>query len=135
MTTNKQRGTLCTANQSAQSSGESTSLSDLRELSDLTGDIVRAAGKAVENLLPDDAKADIAMKRKAVAEKYGQIVADDLTGKALDELYQTVAGSKSADEPATNSQQVGVPDPKIYFNGHQFEDTDRAPDPAKYFNP
>lgn len=125
---NKARAAIHAAQQGSTTTNDISGMAD-----DIADEITLELIKALEDALPDDMRKKEAEKRKAVAEKYGQIVADALAGKALNELYQRVTGNKPDDDPATNASYVGAPDPKEYFGTRKWSDDDRAPDPEKYF--
>jgi len=79
---------------------------------------LQANHQALSDTLTANQKAEEADKRKAVAEKHGEVVANALSGEALDAMY------KSLGEPAplgTNSGQsqaeTDAPDPATYFGG------------------
>ncbi len=81
-------------------------------------DALQANHQALSDSLTANQKAEEADKRKVVAEKHGEVVANALSGEALDAMY------KSLGEPAplgTNSGQpqaeAGAPDPATYFGG------------------
>lgn len=98
--------------------------------SDIAREVSRQVGYVLEQRLTDTQRAEIQEKRGAVAERYGEVVADNLTGVALDSLYQQV---KAPESPATNgNQRFGIPDPEEYFGAAEKVGS-RAPEPGGYF--
>lgn len=79
---------------------------------------LQANHKTLNETLTANSRAEEANKRVAVAAVHGDIVANALSGEALDAMF------KSLDEPApigTNSaktqNETGAPDPATYFGG------------------
>ncbi len=112
---------------------------EMRELADsISTELSRKLAEVVaEGLLPAEERTALAEKRKAVAERFGDVVAKALPRAALDELHKQISGTG---EPVTNAnQQTGVPDPEEYFGTRvvtrttPWSDDGRAPDPAAHF--
>lgn len=74
---------------------------------------------AVNAKLQEAAEAGLKDKRAAVAAKHGEVVANALSGEALDAMYasvQTAAGIVSG-APVTNSDEYKVPSMSDHFGG------------------
>jgi len=68
--------------------------------------------------LTANSRAEEKAKRESVAKVHGEIVANALTGEALDAMFKTIG--ESAPLGANSAQQQnesGAPDPKTYFGG------------------
>jgi hypothetical protein len=82
-----------------------------------TLDTLKASHEKLSSDLTANSRAAETEKRAAVEKQYGKVVADALTGNALDEMFKSlgkteplsVNGALSGDKPAT-----GAPDPATY---------------------
>lgn len=73
---------------------------------------------ALADSLTANARAEEADKRKAVAEKFGEVIANGLQGDALDEMFKTLGTAAPIGTNAANEQtDTGAPDPVAYFGG------------------
>lgn len=73
--------------------------------------------KLVDTLTANQ-KAEEADKRKAVAEKHGEVVANALTGDALDAMYKSLGtAAPLAGNCGQEQAETGAPDPVAYFGG------------------
>ena len=81
---------------------------------------IQANQTALTERLTANERAAEADKRAAVEAKFGKVVADGLTGNALDEMFKQCGTAASlagnSGEPAT---ETGAPDPIKYFGGAQ----------------
>lgn len=81
---------------------------------------IQANQTALTERLTANERAAEADKRAAVEAKFGKVVADGLTGNALDEMFKQCGTAASlagnSGEPAT---ETGAPDPAKYFGGAQ----------------
>lgn len=81
---------------------------------------IQANQTALNERLTANERAAEADKRAAVEAKFGKVVADGLTGNALDEMFKQCGTAASlagnSGEPAT---ETGAPDPAKYFGGAQ----------------
>lgn len=79
---------------------------------------IQANQTALNERLTANERAAEADKRAAVEAKFGKVVADGLTGNALDEMFKQCGTAASlagnSGEPAT---ETGAPDPAKYFGG------------------
>lgn len=79
---------------------------------------MQANHKVLSDSLTANSRAEEATKRTAVAAVHGEIVANALSGEALDTMFKALGtaaplGTNSANTPAQN----GAPDPATYFGG------------------
>lgn len=79
---------------------------------------IQANQKTLSDSLTANSRAEEATKRTAVAAVHGEIVANALSGEALDAMFKALGtaaplGTNSATTPA----QTGAPDPATYFGG------------------
>lgn len=81
---------------------------------------IQANQTALTERLTANERAAEADKRAAVEAKFGKVVADGLTGNALDEMFKQCGTAASlagnSGEPTT---ETGAPDPAKYFGGAQ----------------
>lgn len=72
--------------------------------------------KTLSDTLTANQKAEEADKRKVVAEKFGEVIANSLSGDALIEAFKQcgVAATVAANS-AQNQTDTGAPDPATYF--------------------
>lgn len=77
---------------------------------------LQANQKELGEQLTANARAEEAEKRAVVAESLGEIVANALTGDALDEAYAKVGKSQPLGEQTNNSSQDGAPNPDEYLS-------------------
>lgn len=81
---------------------------------------LEANHNTLSETLTANARAEEKTKREAVAAQLGEVVANALTGEALDEAYAKVAqGAQLGINSADDEQQAGAPDPNVYFGGAQ----------------
>lgn len=79
---------------------------------------LQANQKALSDVLTASQKADEAEKRKAVAAKHGDVVANALSGEALDTMYKAIGDATPlAGNSGSQSVESGAPDPEDYFGG------------------
>lgn len=77
---------------------------------------LEANHKELSDSLTANQKAEEADKRKVVAEKLGEVVANALTGDALDEAYkQCGTASPIGNSAAATKEEFAVPDPATHF--------------------
>lgn len=127
-----QRANLTPSTGTPPHSNDSLTLT-ANEREEIARGVANAVNRAVEEVLPDNLKAEVTKKRQAVADKYGQVIANALAGNALDAMYENITGGKGAGaEAVANSGQYQAPDLADYFAGNKWAETDLAPDPATY---
>lgn len=79
---------------------------------------LQANHQALSDTLTANQKAEEAEKRKAVAAKHGDVVANALSGDALDAMYKALGEPAPLGTNSGNDQSdVGAPDPATYFGG------------------
>lgn len=72
--------------------------------------------KTLSDTLTANQKAEEADKRKVVAEKFGEVIANSLSGDALNEAYKQCGDAATvAANSAQNQADTGAPDPATYF--------------------
>lgn len=81
-------------------------------------DALQANQNKLSETLTANSRAEEVTKRAAVAAVHGEIVANSLSGEALDAMFKNLGepapiGANSA----TNPTQTGAPDPATYFGG------------------
>ncbi|HAJ7389277.1 TPA: hypothetical protein HNV44_10330 [Escherichia coli] len=68
--------------------------------------------------LTANSRAEEKAKREAVAKVHGEIVANALSGEALDAMFKTIGDSAPLGANSAQQQnESGAPDPKTYFGG------------------
>ena len=81
-------------------------------------DALQANHQQLAETLTANSRAKEKAKRDAVAAKHGDVVANSLSGDALDVMFKSLG--EAAPLGANNAQQhkeTGAPDPKTYFGG------------------
>ncbi len=74
--------------------------------------------KSLSDTLTANTKAEEAEKRKAVAAKHGEVVANALSGEALDAMFKGLGeAAPLGTNAAAESVETGAPDPVAYFGG------------------
>lgn len=74
--------------------------------------------KSLSDTLTANARAEEADKRKAVAAKHGDVVANALSGEALDAMYKSLdEAAPLAGNQGTKAAETGAPDPEAHFGG------------------
>ncbi|WP_338494165.1 hypothetical protein VRB23_06670 [Erwinia aphidicola] len=82
----------------------------------LTG--IQANQKTLSDSLTANSRAEEKTKRDAVAAVHGEIVANALSGEALEAMHKSIgAPAPLGANSATNQAPTGAPDPKSYFGG------------------
>lgn len=82
----------------------------------LTG--IQANQKTLSDSLTANSRAEEATKRAAVAAVHGEIVANALSGEALEAMHKSIGSpAPLGANSATNQAPTGAPDPKSYFGG------------------
>uniref|UniRef100_UPI00189BCA76 hypothetical protein n=2 Tax=Enterobacterales TaxID=91347 RepID=UPI00189BCA76 len=81
-------------------------------------DALQVNHKKLEESLTANQRAEEAEMRKAVAEKYGEVVANSLQGQALIDMHKQIGDAASlAGNSGAQQEQTGAPDPAAYFGG------------------
>ncbi|KAA0910677.1 hypothetical protein [Pusillimonas sp. ANT_WB101] len=89
----------------------------IKPLQDAVTDL-QANHKALSESLTANQKAEEAEKRKAVAAKHGDVVANALSGDALDVMFKSLGeAAPLGTNAAQDSAEDGAPDPATYFGG------------------
>ena len=79
---------------------------------------LQANQTALAEQLTANARAEEAEKRKAVAAVHGDVVANALSGEALDTMFKSLGTAATIGANAANQpQDEGAPDPAAYFGG------------------
>jgi len=79
---------------------------------------LQANQTALSEQLTANARAEEAEKRKAVAAVHGDVVANALSGEALDTMFKSLGTAATIGANAANQpQDEGAPDPAAYFGG------------------
>ncbi|WP_336803607.1 hypothetical protein [Erwinia aphidicola] len=82
----------------------------------LTG--IQANQKTLSDSLTANSRAEETTKRAAVAAVHGEIVANALSGEALEAMHKSIGSpAPLGANSATNQAPTGAPDPKSYFGG------------------
>ncbi|HCZ8414440.1 TPA: hypothetical protein O4D67_000009 [Proteus mirabilis] len=81
-------------------------------------DTLQANQDQLKETLTANQRAEEAEMRKAVAEKYGEVVANSLQGQALIDMHKQIGDAASlAGNSGAQQEQTGAPDPAAYFGG------------------
>lgn len=89
----------------------------IKPLSDKV-DALQANQDKLSETLTANSRAEEVTKRAAVASVHGEIVANALSGEALDAMFKSLGeATEIGANSATNKQQTGAPDPATYFGG------------------
>lgn len=81
-------------------------------------DSIQANHDKLTETLTANSRAEEKAKRDAVAAKHGEIVANSLSGEALELMYKSLGESVSlGGNSATTETETGAPDSKTYFAG------------------
>lgn len=81
-------------------------------------DALQANQKQLADTLTANTRAEEKAKREAVAKVHGEIVANALSGEALDAMFKTIGDSAPLGANSAQRQnESGAPDPKTYFGG------------------
>ena len=81
-------------------------------------DALQANHNQLAETLTANSRAEEKTKRDAVAKVHGDIVANALSGEALDAMFKTIGDSAPLGTNAGQQQkETGAPDPAIYFGG------------------
>lgn len=79
---------------------------------------LQANQKDLSDSLTANSRAEEATKRTAVAAVHGEIVANALSGEALDAMFKNLGEASAIGANSAQSQkETGVPDPATYFGG------------------
>ncbi|MCI2809382.1 hypothetical protein [Eoetvoesiella caeni] len=79
---------------------------------------LQANQTALSDSLTANARAEEVEKRKAVAEKHGEVVANALSGDALEAMYKSLGtAAPLAGNSGQEQAETGAPDPATYFGG------------------
>lgn len=79
---------------------------------------IQANQKTLSDSLTANSRAEEKTKRDAVAAKHGEIVANALSGEALDAMFKALGeATEIGANSANNKPQTGAPDPATYFGG------------------
>lgn len=83
-------------------------------------DALETNHKTLSESLTANSRAEEAVKREAVAAKFGKDVAESLTGNALDSMYKQCGTTAPVANGQTGTKpEAGAPDPATYFGGGQ----------------
>ncbi|MEQ9888841.1 hypothetical protein ABRP55_20170 [Pectobacterium zantedeschiae] len=81
-------------------------------------DALQANQKTLSDTLTANSRAEEATKRAEVAKVHGEIVANALSGEALEAMYKSIGtAAPLAGNSAQNQKETGAPDYKTYFEG------------------
>lgn len=81
-------------------------------------DALQANQKTLSDTLTANSRAEEATKRAEVAKVHGEIVANALSGEALDDAFKRIGNAAPlAGNSAQNQKETGAPDYKTYFEG------------------
>ncbi|POP43355.1 hypothetical protein CHU32_09755 [Superficieibacter electus] len=81
-------------------------------------DTLQSNHQQLAETLTANSRAEEKTKRDAVAAKHGEVVANALSGEALDAMFKTLGeATEIGANSANNKPQTGAPDPAAYFGG------------------
>lgn len=81
-------------------------------------DALQANQKTLSDTLTANSRAEEATKRAEVAKVHGEIVANALSGEALDDAFKRIGNAAPlAGNSAQSQKETGTPDPATYFGG------------------
>lgn len=100
----------------------------IKDVGEVVANAIKPVSEAVEALqanqkeladtLTANQKAEEEEKRKAVAETHGEVIANALSGEALDAMYKSLGSAAPlAGNSGRQQEEVGAPDPDSYFGG------------------
>ena len=81
-------------------------------------DVLQTNHSQLAETLTANSRAEEKSKREAVAKVHGEIVANSLSGDALDVIFKSIGTAVPlAGNSAQGQQESGTPDPATYFGG------------------